>query len=206
LNFSGQHDGFYRQYIDRGNRQYFTYFCHPVDTQQDGRNTLAWARIDLDPDTGEALIEELQNDWLREVERTYQRAKRWRQRKREKIVILGYDTDCPVTSETFCQYYEEYLIQHTKIWSETVLTATMQVLVDELSIRQIWMHTFETGNHLKGLTRDYRKPPVSLYEELPRKFCFQRTNRAPTFLKKSGTRKQRRWLESGKGTFWHHSL
>ena len=30
-------------------------------------NTLAWARIDLSDDLSEALIEEVQNDWYREV-------------------------------------------------------------------------------------------------------------------------------------------
>ncbi|WP_306251670.1 hypothetical protein [Parvularcula sp. IMCC14364] len=206
LNFTGQHDGFYRQRIDRENRQYFTYFNHPVNTEEGGRNTLAWARIDFDLETGEALIEELQNDWLRDAALDYKWAQSLRAKKKGTSPVLGGRTECSVDAETFCHYYEQYLLQHAKVWSEAMLAAALQVLVELLSIRQVWMHTFETGNHLKGLARDYSKPPMSLYKELPRKFCFQRTNRAPSFLESCGTRKRRQWLKNGNGTFWYLAL
>ena len=42
-----------------------SYDYHPI--AHDGELTLAWARIDLDLETGEALIEEIQSDWVKYV-------------------------------------------------------------------------------------------------------------------------------------------
>lgn len=39
------------------------------------RDTLAWSRIDFDFDTGEALIEEIQSDWVRRVKHCVQSLK-----------------------------------------------------------------------------------------------------------------------------------
>ncbi len=44
----------------------FKYTGHPIHKT---RNSIAWARIDLDYLTGEVLIEEIQNDWLRQAKR-----------------------------------------------------------------------------------------------------------------------------------------
>lgn len=43
---------------------HFNYCGHPVSRQ---RNTLAWARLDLDLNSATALIEEIQSDWIRDV-------------------------------------------------------------------------------------------------------------------------------------------
>ena len=39
---------------------------HPVASG--GELTLAWSRIDLDLDRGEALVEEIQSDWVRDAQ------------------------------------------------------------------------------------------------------------------------------------------
>ena len=62
LNFSAEHD---RHYKNLGCRHsLFNYTGHPVSRT---RNTLAWARIDLDWASDCALIEEIQSDWIRRV-------------------------------------------------------------------------------------------------------------------------------------------
>ena len=38
----------------------------------------------------------------------------------------------------------------------------------------------EIQNEIKGIR--YRKPPRSVYSQLPRKFCFSKTHNAPEFL------------------------
>ncbi|MFQ5566426.1 MAG: hypothetical protein ACE5EU_08695, partial [Paracoccaceae bacterium] len=63
MNFSGEHDAPYRRYIGDHMHHPFEFFGHPVARRRG--HTLAWARLDLDLATGEALIEEVQNDWLR---------------------------------------------------------------------------------------------------------------------------------------------
>jgi hypothetical protein len=37
-----------------------------------------------------------------------------------------------------------------------------------------------------------RRPPRSLYEEVPRAFCFERTDRPPEFLERHLARRSRR--------------
>lgn len=59
-----------RRFPDRG-ADPFERRYHPI---HEGRHrTLAWARIDLDWDSGEALIEEIQSDRLRDVGREVER-------------------------------------------------------------------------------------------------------------------------------------
>ncbi len=203
LNFTGQHDQVYKTKIDPEGQQYYTCFGHPVNTNPKGANTLAWARIDLDLETGEALIEEVQNDWLRDTTHDYKRYQKLEQDVRKKRIIFGHYTDHPVNAQTFCDYYEQCVRPHLKIWAEAMLYATLKVLVEELGIWKVWMHSFEGGNKLKRLEKDYRQPPRSLYGELPRKFCFEKTNTPPKFLVANVNKQMRRWLKSGDAQFWH---
>ncbi len=135
----------------------YNYRGHPVCPKQGAsyRETLAWARLDVSFDTNEVLIEEIQSDFVRYVE--------WnRKQHRDHDAVIA-----------FAQPFRA-------VWQEAMLTATLQFVWDELGINQVYFHEHETGNALKGIR--YRKPPRSLYEELPRKFCMERRALAPTFL------------------------
>ena len=151
----------------------FEWACHPVNT---GRyRTLAWARIDLDWDTGEALIEEIQNDRLREVKSLLDAA---RERKLDEISRWG------VTMKTsfLADYWEKSLKLSRAVWDEAMVCATLRFIVGELGLRKIYYHTPESGRLYKRISCS--EPPRSVYTDLPRKFCFQRVGHGPEFLGK----------------------
>lgn len=144
----------------------------------DGFN-LAWCRIDFDWETGEALIEEIQTDWLRN----------------SKSMMLGvspwdFDTNAEYfrfqlkRDFRFKEYCDERLAPLEAIWSEAMLCATLEFLRDELGFCTIYMHSGAAGAQLKGISWGL-KPPVSLYQDLPRKFGFQQTHEIPAFLSRS---------------------
>ena len=60
LNLTNQHD----QYLNalKIDSDPFKFDGHPIHSN---KSSLSWARIDFNFETGEALIEEIQNDWLR---------------------------------------------------------------------------------------------------------------------------------------------
>lgn len=135
---------------------------HPIAGS--GELTLAWSRIDLDVDTGEALIEEIQSDWIRDVK--YYAENRWHKEHK------GWKA-----------YYDTILKPPAKKWPETMLTATLWFLFEELGIKTVFYHTQKSGAALKSVKG--RSPPRSLYSDLPRKFCFQTTYNGPLFIRDS---------------------
>ncbi len=60
LNFSKEHDRAFETAVDQGFRGIMESSYHPIAKAR--RKTLAWARIDIDLQSGDALIEELQSD------------------------------------------------------------------------------------------------------------------------------------------------
>lgn len=143
---------------------------HPIHT---GRHrTLAWCRIDLDWETGEALIEEIQNDRLREVGESVERI---RKKGLKTIELCGRELD----AKFVIRYWEERLRLSRHWWDEAMLCAAMQFIVGELGIRNIYYHSPLSGARLKGV----RNAPTSLYSDLPRKFCFEKTEDLPKFVK-----------------------
>jgi hypothetical protein len=159
------------------NRNYwFNYTNHPVLKKGERsyfRQTLAWARIDLDFYCGEALIEEVQSDWVRRARKDYLHAKR--------KVSCHAKTHCRCVYmdwyKAVVQYYEAVLQPYNDLWAEAMMAAAVNFIVDELGLRRIYYHTHETGKVVKRCN-----PPRSLYTELPRKFCFQKTGEVPVFL------------------------
>lgn len=137
------------------------------------RDTLAWARIDFDLDSGEALIEEIQSDWVRRVRYCLQSIKRG--------VTPWYLEWCKCTAEDFVTYAEKVLAPFNALWSEAMLAAAIRFIYAELGIDSIYYHTHETGQKIKQV--ECGAPPRSLYSDLPRKFCFQITDEDPTFIK-----------------------
>jgi hypothetical protein len=188
LNFPRWHDARYDRLVSNAKDMPFVCWSHPVNKK--GRNTMAWARIDIDVPSGEALIDEVQNDWIRNVEEDLAKA------------VLGYGPFRePAARRNLEIYARSVLAPHAAMWSEAVLAAALYVLIQELGIDRIWFHDFDTGCEIKKLTVG-RKPPRSLYTDLPKKFCFEPTDKTPEFILPAQTKKLRRKLEQRQGRFW----
>jgi hypothetical protein len=174
VNFPDGHDWEYRMLVDPRDDRPFASFGHPVSSE---RLTMAWARIDLDLASGEALIEEIQSDWVREAMELYAEA---REVDGDRV---EYDEHA-IAAARYRQYVERVLLPHARIWAEVTLCATLWVLHEVLGVSRFWYHTHEGGTLLKGPSCT---PPRSLYTSLPRRFCFRETARPPSFLQAGDT-------------------
>lgn len=196
LNFSGDHNEQYFKLLQpQTYRHPFKYGGHPSRAYAKDF-TLAWARVDLSADFSEALVEEIQSDWWRAaraelIERHHRKRDangQWREwttkRSRHSLEVEQYE-----------RYLTEVLQAYGEVWDEAILTATLQLLWEEIGVERIFYHTYETGCVLKNC-----QPPRSLYTKLPKRFCFNRTEEAPTFL----TAEVQRWNRKlkGKSAFW----
>lgn len=174
LNFCNRHDQLHRQLGAADDA--FSYRGHPVSPR---RNTLAWARLDLDWHTGTALIEEIQSDWIRRVASLAVIAEHKLARVGDASQPTSYrGLACPLG--TTLDYCHHVLAQYQPIWAEAMLWAALHFLRNELGLRRIFYHTVESGRLLKHI--DGTLPPQSLYTDLPRRFCFSRTDEAPAFI------------------------
>jgi len=181
LNFSNQHDGVYNKMVKPEYESLLNNLSHPVLELEDRtyfRETLAWSRIDLDFKHDSALIEEVQNDWLRESQYLLQDARYYQKTKGALAKWWGSHGSL----DDIVKYCEVVLKPYWKLWDEAMLAATIQLIRDELGIKNIYYHTKHTGYQVKSIK--YRKPPRSVYSRLPGKFCFSKTNEAPEFLNK----------------------
>lgn len=151
----------------------FANYCHPA--RSGDFPTLAWARLDFDLDSGEALIEELQTDLLRDLQYFSERADLAKQRSEKKFCEHGTDF-----STRRVQAAWEALAMERKHWHEAMLSAALWFLVSEMGLREIYYHTEDTGSYLKRIKG--ARPPRSLYTALPKKFCFEETDEAPKML------------------------
>ena len=179
LNFSNKHDTFYRKLVKPEYEQLLNYNCHPIYEQKGKeyfRETLAWSRIDIDFDTNEALIEEIQSDWVRDTTDLLRDAERAKKRKLKRIRY--WDVDGSI--DDVIHYCKDVMGPYKAIWSEAMLAATIDFIRNELGIKNIHYHSAKTGAKVKRIS--YTKPPVSLYEKLPKRFCFKKTTEAPEFL------------------------
>lgn len=163
LNFANDHQQHFKTLVKTDDVAPFSFHGHPV--RKDGTlETLAWARIDLDFASNQALVEEIQSDWVKGAADYGQ------------SLVYGADN---------MQQYRDVLRPYAQVWDEATLTAALCLIRRELGIRDVFYHSFDTGNRLKGIERYYHygKPPRYLYTELPKKFCFAPTSEAPDFLK-----------------------
>ncbi len=193
LNFSNKHQEQYYQLVKPKSDGFLNNRYHPVATRKRSgfyRDTLAWARIDLEFDMDEALIEEIQSDWLRYADwylkpllNARKPEKYWQRKKIDGNI------------EDIKTYIEQVLQPYRTMWPEAMLTAAIRFIRDEIGIRNIYYHTNESGAALKRI--DNAKPPKSIYSQLPKKFCFQLTSRPPEFLlagrKRKRELKQHNW-------------
>ncbi len=145
---------------------------HPI--HEGKHRTLAWARIDLDWETGEVLIEEIQNDRLREVSHYVARIQ---QNDLKTITLDGQEIDAAFV----LRYWNGRLRLSRQWWDEAMLSAAVDFIVSELGLRTIYYHSPVSGARLKG--GGANKAPTSLYTDLPRRFCFEKTTSIPSFLK-----------------------
>lgn len=166
------HDGYRRWFADTipsDDQWRFGSVGHPVmehGEREFYRTTLDWVRIDLDFDTDEILIEEIQTDWLREL----------------RSLLRWYQLADPANEETqaLIKYCQSLLSRLESLWDEAMLTAALWFTHEELGINTIWYHTFESGCRLKRIKGC--RPPRSLYTTLPKRFCFERTMDQTEFL------------------------
>lgn len=175
LNFSREHD---RQYGRLGGEHSaLNYRSHPISPS---RNTLAWARIDLDWASNSALIEEIQSDWIRRAAWLAESVeRRLRNGLSPMDPIRMYGLTCPMwTAQTYCRYVQE---RYGAIWAEAMLWAAILFIRDTLGLRHVYYHGEASNRLLKGFKKDYA-PPRSLYTDLPRKFCLTPTEEVPEFL------------------------
>ena len=188
LNFSSSHNRAYKALIDPNGNFPFEWGGHPTNGKKE--RTLAWARIDFDLENSEALIEEIQTDWARDVMaiKTFIEKLKERGQARKKIidrVLKRWGLACGETR--FLIYCNEHFLPQAENWSETILFAAMDFLTSGLGFDRIFIHTFDTGLLLKGMKDS--SPPRSLYTQLPKKFCFRPTTKPPSFLEESIRRK-----------------
>ncbi len=166
LNFDRRHDALYQALLKPQDQESpFSFGCHPINER--GRNTLAWARLDVDLDAGEVLIEEIQNDWLREA--AAYRERPWR--------LYGIDG----SQDDIRRYLDWLLAMYRKVWAEAMLAATVWFVREELGVRRLFYHSPASNVRLKGLDPDWA-PPRSIYTDLPRQFCFRSGADVPRFL------------------------
>lgn len=175
LNFSSQHDQHFERIFGHRHRREFEASHHPIDRR---RFTLAWSRVDLEG--GDALIEEIQTDWLRFVEWDHQHLASmnpWELEKEEPEISSSAEGDL-----LRLRYYRERVLKpYDRIWREAMLSATLWYLVKRLKVRRVFYHSVESSVAYKGFSGK-NHPPWSIYRDLPRRFTFAPTHERPDFL------------------------
>ncbi|MGB0430876.1 MAG: hypothetical protein ACPGLV_10410 [Bacteroidia bacterium] len=175
INLSQEHFELYRSWLKPSwyGEGIFNCTCHPVSEKD---ITLGWVRLDLDFETDEVLIEELQTDWLRELNKL---AKNLRNADVAKCKQLLMFENIEGSLIDFWKYYN-YMLPISKMWDELFISATLWFVKNELQIKKVWMHSYETCSLFKD--QQNAMPPRSLYTKLPKKMGFVKTEKAPSFL------------------------
>ncbi|MDH5178322.1 MAG: hypothetical protein OEZ39_08965 [Gammaproteobacteria bacterium] len=181
LNFSNEHDGVYKKLVKPEYEQLLNSYSHPIldwSVRPFKRETLAWARIDLDFSMNEALIEEVQSDWVRQAKELEQDVIRYKAATGKMPEWYGANGSI----DNIMHYCRHVIQPYQKIWDEAVLSAAIDFIRNELGVGAIYFHSADTGSQVKHIR--YAKPPRSLYSHLPKRFCFKQTDTAPGFLLK----------------------
>ena len=178
LNFSNQHNQLYKSLYKPTQGDVFNFPGHPVASNNHGSSdeeTLAWARIDLDEKLDEALIEEIQSDWVREAKWEADRIEWYKKRKK---IAPGYYSQA--NQKNRLRYLTEIMQPYYSLWQEVMLSATIWFIYCELGVSRIYTHTPEGGSLVKRIS--YSHPPRSIYSALPKRFCFEQCREPPAFL------------------------
>ena len=195
MNFNGRHDENYRHCI-MSDPYFFMCAGHPINHS---KVTLAWARLDFDLVTGEALIEEIQTDWLRQVGFLLGDLERASACDEKAFEFYGER----IYVDRATRYFRDEIAKHKVLWSEAMLNAAIQFLHEEIGLSTVYYHTFETGALLKNIK--YDKPPKSLYTKLPKQFCFEQVAEGPSFIL-ADKQARRRLKKAGKPQWFRLSL
>ena len=193
LNLSEQWAQKIQRVLDEKINEYIGMF-HPLSKKRGA--TLAWARIDLDMRSGVSLIEEIQSDLIKELENMIIWAKY--AINRDETTVELWRRNRTTCSKTLLEVAEGLLDEIKTIWHEAMLTAAIWFLFEELGMKQVYFHSFDTGCVLKNLRR--YKPPKSLYTQVPNKFCFEQTTHGPEFV--MNDKHARRRLKKAKDPSW----
>jgi hypothetical protein len=185
LNFSQQHIKDYMRLV-KPNDSYgpFEYRGHPISKYD--RKTMSWIRMDIDFDTNEVLIEEIQNDWLRNAKRVLNRL-RARREKTPDIKPSQVNRFIDASYKELEQYVEQILTPYEKIWAEASMTAAIKFIRQDLGIDTIYFHSFDTGVKIKQVCG---LPPKSMYTKLPKQFGFELGDEAPKFIAENKSSKR----------------
>lgn len=194
VNFDRGHDSTYRRMVRPVSRMDLNQSSHPICKH--GRTTMAWVRLDIDLASGQALIEEVQTDWLRGAGWARTSAIRAIKNGRPDAVIWEI-----APAKRLKPYCDNVLERHAADWAEVTLSAAVEFLVREIGISQIWYHDSDTGARLKKIK--WSKPPRSIYTSLPRSFCLEKTSQAPDFIIGTAPKDLGRRMKRGRETFWH---
>lgn len=177
LNFSNAHDLVYRRLVKPVCNGVLNYSGHPIFRYRRGRQreTLAWSRMDIDFNTDEVLIEEIQSDWVRHAKVLLKNAERRLSAGDDRVRGWGVGGK----AEDLIKYVKDVLMPYVELWDEAMLAASLHFIHEELGIYTVYYHTYETGCRLKKIGG---RPPRSLYTSLPKRFCFTETDESPRFL------------------------
>ena len=179
LNFSNEHDVHFRRLFPFAKWPLFNFDCHPVSKTA---NTLAWARIDLDLDRNEALIEEIQSDWVRRVNSAVEQPQLFLKRY-QRHLSEPQSLPAPDAFKAAVQKYrDDILPKFAKDWQEITMAACLFFTFEELGLSRVYMHECETGNRLKGLEGDWSFHHDQSIQNCHENSAFQMSITAPNFL------------------------
>jgi hypothetical protein len=173
LNFPAAHDRAYRALLRPYWGHPFLSTFHPTRTSEPF--TLAWARLDVDLEASEVLVEEIQCDWLKLAAEYRGHIDDWLDEGQPAAPCAGaFDT---TVSAALC-YLDRVLEPYVSIWDECVLALAVEFSYARLGARRVFFHTHEGGKIMKRMWHR-GQPPRSLYTRLPERFCFTRTRASP---------------------------
>lgn len=178
LNFTKSHDRDYDNWVRRNPFHVSDACYHPVYQGED-RHTMAWARIDLSDDLSEALIEEIQTDWLRHADGALRRAKNGNHCRCASCLARVEQSKAQ-----FERYHTKHIVPVRELWDEAMLNSALAFLFDDIGVERVFYHDFDTGNALKHIGQ-WSQPPRSLYTKLPKRFGFTKTDAFPSFIDNS---------------------
>lgn len=118
----------------------------------------------MDFETDEVLIEEVQSDLIRDAKWMLSRAEFAQKRSRSSFHCYGQE----MKTDTVIVFCNNLIGQNEKHWQEAILAASLELCFDEIGVTNVFYHSFETGIKLKNIGG--RKPPKSLYTQLPKRF------------------------------------
>lgn len=164
---------------------------------------MAWARLDIDLERGEALIEEIQSDWIKlALEGQTEMETQVRDLAQQQHLIFQEARGVEISGRRMHDYMNHVLADHMHMWEEAMMMAALWFLRKELGIANIFYHEYTSGLFMKGFETGWSAPPKSLYTRLPPKFCFTPSTLGPDFLRRDNSKKFCRAMKENVVRFW----